>query len=323
MASIVMFAAGSSTVGIGHLSRTQTVAAELAKLTDVELVLEVDELMRSRLGSSTIPVTVTATRAESLAAVGRNVAPHTVVVTDATGFTSADRDAITELGARARIHLTDDAISEYRPDLAILTDAVPDLGAVPEGTSVVAGPAFHPVRATVQALHARAPRSPRTRDILITLGGADPGRCTEDLLHVVKEHFADRSVAAVVGPAVARARREHLEASAGGVEVIHDPSNLPELLATSALVVTLGGLTSYEAMCVGTPVAALRWAHMAVVVDRMAAGGLVVPVDLSTAADTLGALLDDRDRLTLLAARGHTLIDGDGARRVAAVVASH
>lgn len=87
-------------------------------------------------------------------------------------------------------------------------------------------------------------------------------------------------------------------------------------------MITLGGITSYEAMCVGTPVAALRWAHMAPVVDRLVDAGLVAGLDESTAASELLVLLADPARRKALAQRGHRIIDGHGAERTAGAIAA-
>lgn len=241
-------------------------------------------------------------------------------MTDGLGFGRTERRAAEAAGYSYRVHMTDDGIDEYQPSLAVLTDAVPALSVVPVGTSLVAGPAFHPIRKPIQDL-ARADHWQRSGDrIVVTFGGADPAGYSEILLKAAETELSDYHVSIVLGPGVTAARRRMMTRRARQVEVVVDPASLPKLLASADLAVTLGGLTSYEAMCLGCPVAALPWMHMASVVSRLKAAGLVAELDIQAAGEGIRRLLGDEVQLSNFAERGRSTIDGLGARRVAAAI---
>lgn len=313
---IVVHAAGGPVLGVGHLARARTVADALAGARDthVLLVLEAPPDASRPFARGAADTEVVASREEALAAID-GAGPAEVLVTDLLGLTAADREAARERGHRWLVQLNDDGMGHYRPDLVISTDAAPPPLAPPPGTTVAAGALLHPIRPDVRRLRPDAPVRPEAAErVVVALGGADPGGCTETLLDRLAELDDRFRPTVVVGPAVPPGRRDSV-AARRGCDVVVDPTDLPHLMAGADLVVTLGGLTSYEAMCLGRPVAAVGWEHLAPVVRRLAAAGLVADLGSDPAAELL-RLVRDADRLSSLARTGFDLIDGRGADRI-------
>jgi spore coat polysaccharide biosynthesis predicted glycosyltransferase SpsG len=102
---------------------------------------------------------------------------------------------------------------------------------------------------------------------------------------------------------------------------------VPELMFDADLIIAAGGLSVYEAMCVGTPVMAFAWDdYQHVTVARL--NGLGGCIDLgkgmllepSMVRDQVSELDGDFEARKRLSERGRQLVDGVGAWRVTQLV---
>jgi len=165
------------------------------------------------------------------------------------------------------------------------------------------------------------------RQVLVTLGAADPHNVTADVI-------------ASLGPALAAATEivvavgggnPHADAIAAraaqqsNCRVVRDPGvDMPRLMAAADLAVCAGGGTMWEMACMGVPFIPIaiagnqRQAVVAMARDAYPAiDGATVARDLPAAAVALAA---DAGRREALSRRGRQLVDGRGAERVCAAL---
>ncbi len=99
------------------------------------------------------------------------------------------------------------------------------------------------------------------------------------------------------------------------------------LLFAADVAITAGGLSAYEALCVGTPLTALAWDQwQAETIAGLCARGACLDLGSGDSlgpakvAHVLGSLQQNRACREQMSARGRAVVDGRGAERVAAIV---
>jgi spore coat polysaccharide biosynthesis predicted glycosyltransferase SpsG len=197
---------------------------------------------------------------------------------------------------------------------------------LPTGTVRLAGSDFALLRDSVRALRPAGPRQPGdgVPRVLCFFGGTD----TADAAPRVIELAA--ATGAPFAATVIAARDSTADALAAvaltpgqSVTAIAPTDRLPHLAAAADLVVSAGGTSTWELLCLGVP-AALIWVAdnqrqgYDTLVSRGLAAGLGAVTGLGGDAEaTLKGLLTSPVARTDLAARGFTLVDGRGRERVA------
>jgi spore coat polysaccharide biosynthesis predicted glycosyltransferase SpsG len=151
--------------------------------------------------------------------------------------------------------------------------------------------------------------------VLLAMGGSDPEGLTPALADALGA--AGVAVTSVLGPAY------HGPRPRSG-EVLADPRDWPRALASAELLLTRFGHTLLEAAYLGTPALAMAVGDHALADARaFAAHGTAQAIEAAGPEDAervVGRVLATCGDATLLAAmsaRGHRLVDGLGARRVA------
>ena len=163
------------------------------------------------------------------------------------------------------------------------------------------------------------------RNILVTLGGADPDNVTLTVIEALKRKaFSGLSVKVLIG--ASNPHRGSLEQSVLAVpfdcRLLETTERMPELMAWADMAVSGGGTTCWEMAFMGLPnlVVVLAENQTAVtdILRRVGCSeileGQVGIRDLSLALD---ALIHAPERRKQMALRGRELIDGLGGRRVA------
>ena len=166
-------------------------------------------------------------------------------------------------------------------------------------------------------------------DILVTMGGSDPAGMTEFALEALNLLPLPLAVQVVVGPGFARTL-ELLDAIARSrhyIHVSHAPDAMAPLMRASRIAVVSFGVSAYELAACGVPAVHLcltdDHARSSSAFERegiaqtLGVFGRVRPQQL---ADAVAGLLGDPARAAEMAARARKLIDGRGAKRVAALV---
>lgn len=163
------------------------------------------------------------------------------------------------------------------------------------------------------------------RNLLLTMGGADPFGITGRLVGALREVAPDTRLTVVQGPAV---RPEDSPAQAVAddprAELLVAPSDLVAPMLAADLALTAGGSTCYELAALGLPAATLELAqNQAGICRGMAEAGASVflgersEVTDAELAARVDELVHDRDWRQRASAAGLALVDGRGAERVA------
>jgi len=210
------------------------------------------------------------------------------------------------------------AIDDLLRNLAVEVVVDPCPGAVssnhPAAGSVLAGCGFAPLPPSIVAL-----RDSRAADqvdgLLVATGGADAAgfgyRIVDELRGVVGREVR---IALAVGPHTPGAR------SVSADLVRRTDGLAPELLAAD-LVVTAGGVTLLEALCLGRPTVSLvLYDNQRRQVDGATRAGATVEATLATVAHTVASLIARPNERGRLADAAAALVDGLGSARIAEAI---
>jgi len=164
------------------------------------------------------------------------------------------------------------------------------------------------------------------KHILVSMGGADPHNLTWELSDALAKAFPAMQVVSVYGAAAKKATRKVNSPNATIIES-PPPSQFAQLMSESCMIITALGMTVYEAMCVGVPVACTAWSkdHEDTAL-RLAQLGAVTYLGVWRELDkgemfafAHNMTTTDRYRRTRTK-MSHDLIDGLGTERVVRVL---
>jgi UDP-2,4-diacetamido-2,4,6-trideoxy-beta-L-altropyranose hydrolase len=175
----------------------------------------------------------------------------------------------------------------------------------------------------------RVVRSEFVSQILLTLGGADQGNVTEELLAILGScRPANCQIQVVIGPANPHVLRLRDVAAKMKRVVLHlAPSNLPQIMASCDLAVTAAGSSVYELGYLGIPmllaVTGENQRPIAAALDHL--GAAVRLNELNDVSSDyfklpIGWFIHDPTARAGCAARFQQLVDGQGAARVVAAM---
>jgi UDP-2,4-diacetamido-2,4,6-trideoxy-beta-L-altropyranose hydrolase len=164
------------------------------------------------------------------------------------------------------------------------------------------------------------------RKVLVTMGGSDPDNVTLKVLRALEQvQLNDLHVKVVVGgssphyDALQMAARQ----SPHHIELAHNVSDMPALMAWADVAVSAGGSTCWELAFMGLLGMVIVLAeNQQPLADRLAQQDAVITLgrhaDLTpeTIAARLTDLVTDADRRRVMSARGRELVDSYGGERV-------
>jgi spore coat polysaccharide biosynthesis predicted glycosyltransferase SpsG len=178
---------------------------------------------------------------------------------------------------------------------------------------VLAGPMYALVDPDLAKLQVR-PVGTAVDVVLVTTGAADDAGIGAAMAAELAGLLPGVLVRLAVGPWGSDAVPE-------GVELIRAVDGLGPALAGADVVVTAGGVTLLEALVLARPTVAVVLAdNQRPAAEGAAAASAVVLSDPAGAAAAAAALTGDAVRRQALAQAARTLVDGQGARRVAETV---
>ena len=129
-------------------------------------------------------------------------------------------------------------------------------------TSVLTGPEYFIFRDEILANRGRYEIKKEVSNILISMGGANPNRAIEYVLEVLCQVNYSNQITLLKGPAATIASNtfEEMKDILGEGLLVKDNSDefVNEVLL-SDLVITGGGLTKYETICLGVPTASIQF----------------------------------------------------------------
>jgi UDP-2,4-diacetamido-2,4,6-trideoxy-beta-L-altropyranose hydrolase len=198
-------------------------------------------------------------------------------------------------------------------------------------TQLLLGPRFALLRREFLR-HRSVPRpvSEIARKILVTLGGSDPENATAKVIEALEHvNIDDLEVIVVMGSENRHAAELQRSASRSRarVELRRNVSDMAELMIWGDAAITAAGSTTYERTLLGLPGLMLVLAdNQELVADAANRAGIGFnlgrPGDISSKelAGRLTELLRDAATRRAMIERGREIVDGDGARRVVAVL---
>lgn len=321
-------------VGLGHLRRCLTLAAELRRLgAESTFFLDGDGTARGAVAGAGFEVRGLDSHDDKseTAWYCRRARPDAVVI-DSYGYSAEELARLVNTGA-AIVVLDDLAEHDVPVDIVvnggICAERKAYRGAV--DTRYLLGPTYALLRPEFAVPTARTIRE-RAQRVLITVGGSDPHGLTARFLGWAAAALGTVTIDVVVGPlcedrtAIARA----VELLPEGITVnLHDdPSDMRTLMLLADLALCGGGQTTYELAAAGTPAVAARLA--ANQTDNLhgldAAGTLIWAGDVhdgsleSTVTRAIEALDQDPQARSAMSQRGRSLVDGRGSSRVARAI---
>lgn len=164
--------------------------------------------------------------------------------------------------------------------------------------------------------------------LLISMGGADQKNYTFSILEVISELALPQpfKITIICGPYFqysddVRALSERIDAD---ISILHSADNMAELMANHDLMITAGGTTNWERLCMGMPgIVAVVASNQKDIVQALSDHGLCDALDLQdgpTYQNAIGKIitsyLDHPDLLQQASHRASRYVDGNGANRV-------
>lgn len=169
------------------------------------------------------------------------------------------------------------------------------------------------------------------QEVLVMMGGADGCNLTPAVLEALDALRGDFSVAAVIGPFFENGAEVEAIASRcrRRVRLVRIPDSVRGLMLKADLAVSAAGQTLYELAATGTPAVAAQVAeNQANNLGGFSRHGVISPIGFGgrkqfqrALAQVLSSLLTCPQRRRQMSQAGQRLVDGLGAKRVAAVMA--
>lgn len=332
---VLLAADGGADIGLGHLGRALALAAALeaegawagvAAPAAGPFRVRVDALGKTAVAIDGWPAW-DAAALDRLVAAARSTGATTVVVDSYR----ADDAALERLRAAGLTLVVFDDLAATPSPAHVVIDPAPAAADVARrsrhgDTRFLLGPAYAPLRREFWTPSLRTPREP-VAVVLLTLGGGEVPGLTGPLLAALDAAPGAFRVDALVGPFADPAPVAAIAArSRRAVAVHHDPRDLRALLLGADLAVSAAGQTLFELAWAGCPAVAIAVAdNQRANLAGFAARGTVRAVPEPGAPDLAGrlaealrALLADAEARRAMAAAGQRLVDGRGARRLAA-----
>lgn len=306
-----------SGVGLGHLERMLALADALRPDLEVGLIIpEGDAALRQRvIDRGHAPLEVPGPSAHRAGAAVSAAASVHVVVLDGYIF-----DVVMQRRIRERVPLTvvDDLRLPTDCDLAVNPSPGGD-ELRPSGATVFLGGAAYALlrRSFVEARALVIQRGRPPRTVLVSTGATDLDGLGERIGAAVLRRDPTVEVIRVVGPDMdAVKKRDHPRE-----RLLVAPAGLADALAGASIYVGAAGTTAVQAACVGIPaVITAAVPNQTAQAAALAAAGCAVVASAQDLATACLELLDDPASCEQMSARGRTLVDGQGASRVATAV---
>ena len=259
---ILLHARGNEKIGIGNLARCYELVKFLAPNRDVKAIFECDEKLFSRFSQNAI-------RSENLEHSKEliyRLKPQ-IYINDLLDADKNLSDIARNAGARKIVSFN---TLEYgfEPDALFIMDEF-DYPAASGNFEVFRSFGYYIVGSDVVKRRAKFTPKTRLKNILLSFGGADPAMFSEYFTNVIAND--GRLYTLVLGPAMSDERKARIKSvKKSNLSFIDSPANLIDLILNHDALVTLGGMSAYEAMTLGTPVCGVEWSYLAYVVRSFA-----------------------------------------------------
>ena len=164
------------------------------------------------------------------------------------------------------------------------------------------------------------------KNILVTLGGADPENVTLKVIEALKLlDEPDISVRIIIGPANSHQEslRKALTTTLFDTELLVNPPNMPELMAWADMAVSGGGSTCWELALFGLPNIILYCAeNQRPIAEKLHEKGIALnlgghtELSLKSIAEEIDKMINNQAIRAKMVSKATGQIDGQGAARV-------
>lgn len=316
-------------IGLGHLMRTRTVALETAPRATIEVVVIGDaDIARTTLTDAIHWIAV-----DNDWQAFERIQSHDpqLVVFDLLEFDPLLMQYVVSQRRTATISPVFDGMAEM--DAVFTRAALPeDIASQLEKPVVHAGPQLATIGPHCRRIHERQFARNLQADplaVAVSMGGADAANHTLRILEAIREVDAQLLIWALLGEGYSHSYQALVDCVSRDTrhEIIlaKTRDSMWRILSSCSVAILAGGITTFEAAYAGIPAIVLldRPSDRFLIDDLTGAGAAIVagaPVDdaaLRTTTHLIGDLNTDRDRLAIMHRAGQTLLDGQGAGRIA------
>lgn len=210
----------------------------------------------------------------------------------------------------------------FYPTLQPVTDPAEIESALP--ARLLSGPEYFVIRPEFLAVPSKT-FDPQSRRILISMGGADPERFADLVVHGLEDIPTQLECRLLLGRATAKdSELERLaQNSRHSYTVCRETREMAEWMAWADVAIINGGMTRYELAVVGTPFIAISLHHTQwSITEPMARQGLCINLGIGSqlkegaVSGAVTRLLDDVDARRQMSQAMRKLIDGKGSQRI-------
>ena len=243
---VAIYVNGNNTRGVGHIYRAMEMADEFYSKPDVYYdVNQTDPAVFGKTTHNLIGVDGIADLFERCRGKGYTVFINDILTTS-IDYMIGLRSVVP--GAKI-VNFEDDGEGVYKADLVF--NALYRDGELPQ---VYSGERYYIASKTFMFYEPIEIRD-RVERVFLSFGGADPQNYTDRLLGIVASdpRYRDYGFTVVVGRAKLNVERLLEYNSEPNIEVLHDVSNMPELMSACDVAVTSRGRTGYELAILGIP----------------------------------------------------------------------
>ncbi len=310
---IIVHSKGNSQLGIGNLSRSYELIKYLSATKDIIGIFECDENIFKRYDVNNIY------RVENLNESLELIAKYNsfIYISDLVSPQKELSSFLRENGVKKILHFNE-VTSGFEPDILFISDSF-DYEFFDNRFKIYRGFEYYIVGNEILKNRKKDfKRKESIKNILICFGGADPALFTEYFVNRIEDSKYYYTV--ILGPAMPQDRKDYiLSIKKENIEYIDSPKNMIELLLNSDLLITLGGMTTYEAMCLGVPASAVRWNYLEYIVKSFGEKNMIT--DLGNIDEAYHNLLNlDIDKVNSICKNAYDIIDGSALENIKKVI---
>ncbi len=312
---IIVHAKGNSLLGIGNLSRSYELIKYLSITKDVIGIFECDENIFKRYNVNNIYRVDNLNQSLELITKYKSF----IYISDLVSPQKELSSIIRENGAKQILHFNE-INSGFEPDILFVTDGF-DYEFFDNRFKIYRGFEYYIVGNEVIKNRKKSLESIKSmKNILICFGGADPAFFTEYFAKKINDSKYNYKI--VLGPAMPKNRKENiLTIKKENIEYVDSPENMIKLLLNSDLLITLGGMTTYEAMCLGVPASAVRWNYLEYIVKGFGEKNMIT--DLGNIDEAYQNLLNLKlDKVNEVCKNAYDIIDGSALENIKKIIDS-
>lgn len=324
---ILVHAAGNENIGLGNLTRGFEIAKYISRNVSEELVVifECSSDIAKQYVVENTKIYISDSREDSREIIKKlciGISTKTnIVISDLVDMSYEDNVFYKQNGFNKLVQLNDSNVRNVIPDIYINSDAFHRKFQLSTKIKVTSGSKYVIIKESLKSKRRRefVPIN-KIVNVLICFGGSDPAGYTENCIYEIlnNDRYDQYKFNVVLGMGFGKNRIENiLNNNKENINYIINERNMGDRILDNDVVITLGGLTTYEALFLGKPVMAMGWNYMKYYVDNLAKSRLIY--NLGSSKENFKYLYNsfsNIDELNKLALNGFKTINGEGTKNI-------